>query len=201
MKKIASRKNRQIRKIKINSIYFFVPRPHSRGQQFFHAFPLTPINVIETNSLAFCRRRALRFAVNVHSTSHEWRLQENFGHERFTLLRTCLCFVSACPRTPFNVILNENNRTWNSTHFLMNFHDDLHPPDPNQCQICKNLSFLEGGRAIRASDFVPMTLIGVRGNAWKKHCHRLWGLRTKIEIELVSLLFLSFFFEMQFFSI
>ena len=72
----------------------------------------------------------------------------------------------------------------------MNFHDDLHPPDPNQRQICKKKyglnhfrTCLGGGRAMRASEFVSMTLIGVRGNAWKKHCPPLRGLSTQIDID------------------
>ena len=31
----------------------------------------------------------------------------------------------------------------------MNFHDDLHPPDPNQCQNCKNFSIPKGGRGLQ----------------------------------------------------
>ena len=38
---------------------------------------------------------------------------------------------------PHSISFYMKKRTWNSTHFLMNFHDDLHPPDPNQRQICK----------------------------------------------------------------
>ena len=88
-------------------------------------------------------------------------------HERCTMLRTRVSFVCRCPHAPINVNLYENMSTWNATHFLINFHDDLHPPDPNQCQFSRNFSFPEGGRAMRASAFVLMTLTGAWGNAWK----------------------------------
>ena len=91
------------------------------------------------------------------------------GHERFTTLRTCICFRMCLPPDPiqchyaphlymFSDVLAPRphsmsfyikNRTWNSTHFLMNFHDDLHPPDPNQCQNCKNFSIPKGGRGLQ----------------------------------------------------
>ena len=50
---------------------------------------------------------------------------------------------------PHSMSFYRKNRTWNSTHFLMNFHDDLHPPDPNQCQNCKNFSIPKGGRGLQ----------------------------------------------------
>ena len=91
------------------------------------------------------------------------------GHERFTTLRTCICFRMCLPPDPIqchyaphlymfsdvfaprphSMSFYIKNRTWNSTHFLMNFHDDLHPPDPNQCQNCKNFSIPKGGRGLQ----------------------------------------------------
>ena len=111
---------------------------------------------------------------------------ERGRHERFTILRTCICFRMCLPPDPIQCHFILKTRTWNSRAILMNFHDDLHPPDPNQRQICKKKyglnhfrTCLGGGRAMRASEFVSMTLIGVRGNAWKKHCPPLWGLSTQ----------------------
>ena len=101
---------------------------------------------------------------------------ERGRHERCTMLRTCVCFVCRCPHAPCNVNLYENMSTCNATHFLINFHVDSRPPCPNQCQFWRNFSFPEGGRAMRASEFVTMTLNGAWGNAWKKHCLPLWGL-------------------------
>ena len=68
-------------------------------------------------------------------------------------------FGCACPQTPFNVIFILKTRTWNSTTILMNFHDDFHPPDPNQRQICKKLwtesfSHLPWGRTGHARKWI-----------------------------------------------
>ena len=41
------------------------------------------------------------------------------------------------PPDPIQCHFILKTRTWNSRAILMNFHDDLHPPDPNQRQICK----------------------------------------------------------------
>ena len=60
---------------------------------------------------------------------------------------------------PHSMSFYIKNRTWNSTHFLMNFHDDLHPPDPNQRQICKkfwteSFSHLPWGRTGHARKWI-----------------------------------------------
>ena len=58
-------------------------------------------------------------------------------HKRFTVLRTCICFRMCLPPDPIQCHFIWKKPTWNSTTILMNFHDDLHPPDPNQRKICK----------------------------------------------------------------
>ena len=81
------------------------------------------------------------------------------GHERFTTLRTCICFRMCLPPDPIQCHFILKTRTWNSTAFLMNFHDDLHPPDPNQRQICKkfwteSFSHLPWGRTGHARKWI-----------------------------------------------
>ena len=84
---------------------------------------------------------------------------ERGRHERFTILRTCICFRMCLPPDPIQCHFILKTRTWNSTAILMNFHDDLHPPDPNQRQICKKLwtesfSHLPWGRTGHARKWI-----------------------------------------------
>ena len=94
-------------------------------------------------------------------------------------------FGCACPQTPFNVILYEKNPHETLRLFWWTFMMIFIPQTPINVKFAKNSGLnhfrtcLWGGRAMRASEFVSMTLIGVRGNAWIKHCPPLRGLSTQ----------------------
>ena len=149
MKKIASRKNRKIRKIKTQFNIYFCSKTSQSGTTIFSCVPPDPNQchrneftcILQKKSATVCGKRP----------QHKPRMTSSreLRTWAFHYAPHLYMFSDVLAPRPHSMSFYIKTRTWNSTHFLMNFHDDLHPPDPNQCQNCKNFSIPKGGRGLQ----------------------------------------------------